>query len=109
MSSTLKRRDDATHQVETEISKAIDGAATEAYRLQYAWASVRVRVISEKFAGLSRVEREGLVDPILRRLPDDVQRDVIMLLLLTPAEHASRVERTDLLDVEFDDPVRAGH
>ncbi len=92
-------------QVLTVLGKAFSNAKVEAYR--YNSASLRVRVVSEQFIGKSRVEREAIVQPLIEKLPDEIQTDIVMLLLLTPDEHARRTERLDLLDIEFDDPSRS--
>ncbi len=92
--------------MEEQISAALRptfGEQVRAYR--YNSVSIRVRIVSERFAGLDRVGREELVNPLIERLPDDVQDDITILLLLTPAEHAKRFERLDLLDIEFDEPT----
>jgi hypothetical protein len=43
-------------------------------------------VIDDRFDGLSNVRRDALVAPLLKDLPDDVQADITILLLLTPEE-----------------------
>ena len=57
----------------------------EAYR--YNPASIRVRVVSDRFRGMDRVERADLVYPILEQnLPEDTWQDIMLILLFTPDE-----------------------
>src|SRR5256885_5785501 len=48
--------------------------------------SVRIRVVDPAFKGLEKSERHGKVWQLLDKLPEDVQSDISMLLLLTPDE-----------------------
>jgi stress-induced morphogen len=57
---------------------------TDSYR--HNSASIRVRIIDERFEGLNEVEREKLVLPFIKRLDKETQKDLIFLLLLTPDE-----------------------
>ncbi len=57
----------------------------EAYR--YNPASIRVRVVSDRFSGKNRVERSEMVYPILEKnLPEDTWQDITVILLLAPDE-----------------------
>lgn len=69
-----------------------------AYR--YNSASIRIRIIDERFRGMSRVERDRIVDPLLETLPEETQADITILLLLAP-------EETDasLMNLEFEHPA----
>jgi len=85
-------------------------SALEAYSIHHAQAlidlyrqnrvSVRIRIIDPDFRGLERSERNRQVWNYLQGLPEEIQSDVSMLLLLTP-------EETDksLGNVEFEDPL----
>ncbi|MBI1900034.1 MAG: BolA/IbaG family iron-sulfur metabolism protein [Planctomycetia bacterium] len=56
-----------------------------AYR--YNPASIRVRVVSDRFDGMDRVERSDLVYPILKNnLSEDTWQDIMLIILLTPKE-----------------------
>lgn len=56
-----------------------------AYR--YNPASIRVRVVSDRFTGLDRVERSELVYPLLQKnLPEETWQDIMVILLLAPDE-----------------------
>jgi hypothetical protein len=69
----------------------------KAYR--YNSASIRVRVVDPCFDGLDPARREAKVLKLLKQLPEDVQSDITMLLLLTPDEMSG-----SLLNLEFEDP-----
>jgi stress-induced morphogen len=69
-----------------------------AYR--YNSASIRVRVVSDRFRNKSLSEREDLLLPIVRRLPKDTQEDITILLLLSPEE-----SRDSVLNLEFETPT----
>ena len=56
-----------------------------AYR--YNPASIRVRVVSDRFNGMDRVDRSDLVYPILKNnLAEDTWQDIMLIILLTPEE-----------------------
>lgn len=70
-----------------------------AYR--YNSASIRVRLVSERFSGLKRGQRFDLVYPLLKdNLPEDALLDITILLLLAPDE----VEDS-LMNREFERPT----
>lgn len=71
---------------------------TDAYR--YNPASIRVRVVDKKFKGKSIPEREDRVLPLIRQLPEDIQADIMVLLMLTPDETAE-----SLMNLEFEKPT----
>jgi hypothetical protein len=104
MPSTLKsrnRRETAeTRRIEHALRKAFPNASVEAYR--YNSVSIRVRILESVYKDKNRVEREAMVLPVIRALPQKIQDDITILLLLTPAEHR---KRTSMLDLEFDDPM----
>jgi stress-induced morphogen len=66
---------------------------------RYNSASVRIRIVDPDFIRKSIVEREQMVWPVLHTLPQEVQNDISLLLLLTPSEC-----KESLLSLEFDDP-----
>lgn len=55
-----------------------------AYR--YSPVSIRARVVDGRFKAMNRSEREKLVRPLIRSLPDRIQEDLTILLLLAPDE-----------------------
>ena len=70
---------------------------------RYNPASIRVRVIDPRFEGKSFREREQLISGVLSSLPEAVESDITLLLLLTADETR---DQTDLMNLEFDDPSR---
>jgi hypothetical protein len=75
---------------------------TDAYR--YNSASIRVRVIDERFERLSIAEREAMVVPLLRKLPKKTRDDVLVFLTLAPSEQKTFNSQT-LMNLEFEQPV----
>ena len=74
---------------------------TDAYRFNS--ASIRVRIIDDRFEGHSREERDAMVEPLLDKLPATTQADIINLLTLTPGE-INNPGRRSLSNLEFEDP-----
>jgi stress-induced morphogen len=66
---------------------------------QYNPASIRVRIIDDRFSRKSNPERESLVVPLLEELPEDLQADITILLLLAPDEAEG-----SMMNVEFENP-----
>lgn len=81
-----------------EYRIAHSAAVIEAYRQNS--ASVRVRIIDPDFQGHDRVDREHGIWSILQKLPDEVQKEITLLLLLTPDEALF-----SFTSFEFDNPV----
>jgi len=73
-------------------------AKIEAYR--YNSASIRIRIIDPDFAGKDLVERDNGVAPILEELPEEIQSEITVLLLITPQER-----KRSPMSLEFDDPL----
>jgi stress-induced morphogen len=73
-------------------------ASVDAYRQNP--ASVRVRVIDPDFQGIDRVDRDSLIWTHLHTLPEDIQSEISMLVLLTPGETDS-----SLANLEFEHPI----
>lgn len=104
MSQKTKRRweamrTDETRQVEDHIRKEFP--RTDAYR--YNSASIRVRVIDPRFEGLAAEERDSMVEPLLKQLPEEIQADIMNLITLSPSE-ASGSSKMSLVNLEFEDP-----
>lgn len=51
--------------------------------------SIRLRIVDERFRGLNQVERERLVWPLLMALPEPIQQDMSIVLLLAEEELAT--------------------
>ena len=75
-------------------------ANIEAYRQNS--VSIRVRIIDPDFAGIEKADRHNTVWQILEKLPENVQSQISVLLLLTPAER-----KKSFASAEFDDPIRS--
>jgi stress-induced morphogen len=97
MTKAFKKKTRETRQIEEKI-QAAGYTKVKAYRQN--WASIRVRVIDEKFRGKSRVVREEMLTPVIRTLPEKIQADITMLLLITPTE-----VKTSLASLEFEHPT----
>ena len=96
-----KKKDKATRQIEKVLHPQFPNV--EAYR--HNTFSIRVRVIDPRFAGLNAAERDALVAPLLATLPEDIEREILLLLTLTPDEtEPSNLSRYSLLNLEFEDP-----
>lgn len=96
------QRTDESSSVEDAL-RAVGFAQVDAYR--YNAASIRVRVIDARFAGLLHSARVDLIDPSLERLPERTQGDIITVFLFTPDELTGDGRSLELLaNAEFDDP-----
>jgi len=94
-----KMRTDESRKVEEVVRKEFP--QTDAYR--YNSASIRVRIIDPRFEGKSDEERDAMVEPILARLPEAVQADIMNLITLFPDE-TKKSSRAAFLNAEFEDP-----
>jgi stress-induced morphogen len=57
----------------------------EVYR--YNPASIRIRLVNDRFRDLDRIQREEMILPILEKnLPEETWWDITIVLLLTPEE-----------------------
>ncbi len=89
--------DNDTRAVERTIGERFP--SIESYRSRY--GTVRVRIVDTRFEKKSRVQREKMVLPLIRTLPEEIQADLIMLLLLAPDEAENSVQ-----NLEFEHPER---
>lgn len=94
-----KMRTEETRRVERAIRKVFP--KTDAYR--YNSASIRVRVVDDRFEDKSDEEREAMIQPLLNGLPSRTRDDIVNLLALSTNEETGFSRRT-LLNEEFDDP-----
>jgi stress-induced morphogen len=98
MATVQKTKNKNTKRIEAALKPEFPTA--EAY--QYNIASIRVRVIDDRFHGKSKPDREAMVLPLIEPLPEEVQADIMVLLLL------SRDETEDSpMNLEFDHPSRS--
>jgi len=97
------RRTDETRMVEEALRQAGFEHA-DAYR--YNPASIRVRVIDERFEGLTLEKRDAMVEPILDQLPEGTQSEIINLFTFAPSElqDTPRLTREFIQNVEFEEP-----
>ncbi len=97
-----EKRTAETRMVEDHLNQHFRQA--NSYR--YNSATIRVRVVDPCFEGLSREQRDAMVEPYLDQLPPETQRDITTLLTFAPSE----LERTPatfkayMLNTEFDAP-----
>ena len=85
---TRKKQDASTRLIYDRLLQQFPLLPTQIEQVVYRYnaASVRVRVIDPIFAGKNDQERELLVGDFLKSLPEDVEGDIMLLLLLTPSE-----------------------
>src|SRR3954469_19901128 len=91
------RKTDETRAIERALRERFPD--TEAYR--YNSASIRIRVIDDAFKGKSDREREQLLEPILERLPEETQADIMLLLTMTKKE-TKEFGKDYLINLEFE-------
>ena len=96
-------RTDETRAIEELLSRE-NFERVDAYRFNS--ASIRIRIIDPRFDGLRLEARHALVDPILERLPESTQGDILTLLIFTPAEllQSPRSFRGWSQNYEFEEP-----
>jgi hypothetical protein len=75
-------------------------AAVELYRQNS--ISVRIRIIDPSFEGMEKSDRHSRMWKYLEKLPEGLQSDISMVVLLTPKE-APR----SLANLEFEDPSQS--
>jgi hypothetical protein len=97
------KRTDETRQVE-EVLRQAGFNQVDAYR--YNSASIRLRVIDQRFEGMPREKRDGMVEPYLEQLPERTQADIVTLLTFAPSElqQPAKTLKEFLLNTEFEDP-----
>lgn len=97
------KRTDETRKVE-EVLRSAGFDRVDAYR--YNSASIRLRVIDQRFEGLSPEQRDALLEPHLAQLPERTQADIISLFTFAPSElqQTPKSLRESLRNLEFDDP-----
>jgi len=97
------KRTDETRQVE-EVLRGAGFQQVDAYR--YNSASIRVRVIDARFEGRSRADRDAMIEPHLKHLPERTQADIMNLYTFAPSEleQTPKTFKDFVLNAEFDDP-----
>jgi stress-induced morphogen len=96
------KRTSETRQVEDLLGRHFKQA--DSYR--YNSASIRVRVIDPRFEGMSREQRDAMVEQYLDKLPPETQRDIVTLFTFAPSElkRTPTTFREYMVNTEFDDP-----
>jgi stress-induced morphogen len=76
----------------------------DAYR--YNSASIRVRVIDDRFEGISREKRDAMVEEHIEKLPPETQRDIVSLFAFSRSELAQtpKTFREFMQNTEFESP-----
>jgi hypothetical protein len=93
-----RRADPFVAQVRNALLPRFPNGKVDVYR--YNPACIRVRVVDEKFRRRSRFGRERMVEPILAKLPKEVQSEITVLLLLPPEELGK-----SMMNLEFEHPA----
>ena len=97
------KRTDETQMVERVLKEA--GFETvDAYR--YNSASIGVRVIDQRFEGMSAEKRDAMVESYLEKLPERTQADIMNLFTFAPSEiyQTPKNLREFFKNNEFEDP-----
>lgn len=76
------KRTPETRMVEERLSPHFE--RVDCYR--YNAASIRVRVIDGRFEGMSREQRDTIVEEHLDKLPLEIQQDIVALFTFAPSE-----------------------
>ena len=63
-------------------------------------ASIRIRILDPGFRDLNRATRDDQIWKILGNLPEDIQSQITVLLLLTPEE-----AKTSFANMDFENPI----
>jgi len=98
-----KKQDKATRLIYQALRKRFPNLPNDMSQVVYRYnpAAIRVRVIDGSFAGKTFGQREHSIADVLESLPEDVQRSITVLLLMTTKEAK---DPSDLMNQEFDDP-----
>jgi stress-induced morphogen len=62
--------------------------------------SIRIRIIDPDFRGLDKALRHDQIWELLERLPEDIQSQITVLLLLAPEE-----TETSFANMDFENPI----
>ena len=97
-----KKRTAETRVVEDHLRPHFE--RVDSYR--YNSASIRVRVIDSRFEGMSREQRDAMVEEQLDKLPPETQRDIVTLFTFAPSElkRGETTLRELMQNTEFDNP-----
>ncbi len=81
-----------------EYERQHPDAQIEAYRRNP--VSLRVRIVDPDFRGISRAERHEVIWALFEGLPEEVQSQISLLILLAPEETP-----VSFANFEFDNPI----
>jgi hypothetical protein len=84
-----------------EYERDHPGSIASVYRQN--GASIRVRIVDARFDEMNRTTRNREACRYTERLPEDIQQQITVLLLLAPGELQG-----SLMNLEFDDPISSG-
>jgi stress-induced morphogen len=84
--------------LDSEYKPSHSSAQIDSYRQNS--ASIRIRIIDPSFKGADRGARHDQVWGLLEHLPEDVQSQITVLLLLTPEE-----AKTSIANMDFNNPI----
>lgn len=98
MTTTCRLKNEQTELIEKTLKSRFPNV--EAYR--YNSVSIRIRVIDDRFQGKSKPDRDDMVSSLLDQLPEEIQADITILLLLTDNERAQ-----SSMNLEFEHPSRS--
>ncbi len=84
--------------LETDYKVSHPQAEIDSYRQNS--ASIRIRIIDTSFQNRDRVNRDDEVWEILSKLPEDIQSQITVVLLLTPEE-----AKTSFANMDFENPI----
>ena len=91
----------------TDESRTVEGILRQTFRktdaYRYNSASIRVRVIDDRFRGKSIEARDAMVEPLIDKLPRHLQADIVNLLTLYENEPAES-SRASMANQEFEHP-----
>jgi hypothetical protein len=100
-----KEKTTVDSQVVVDLLRQHGFAKSDAYRFNA--ASIRVRVIDDRFEGLSHEDRDGLIEPILDLLPLRIQGDIVNLQTWAPSDflpNSKNYAKCLYLNGEFEHP-----
>jgi hypothetical protein len=84
--------------LETHYRSAHPEAVIDSYRQNS--ASIRIRILDPAFRAMDRVSRDDRIWEILGKLPEDIQSQITVVLLLTPEE-----AKTSFANMDFENPI----
>ena len=97
----MKLKNAETEQIEQLLGPHFQ--RVDAYRVNS--ASIRVRVVDEKFDGLSERARDRSVEKYFKQLRKEISNDIMVLLTMTPAElDDTPVTMNGCLNYDFENP-----